>query len=142
MATTEENIRRVRKDGELKVTTEAEARGIINTAKKQGYNFTITKKWGYIIISDSHDAMPERTAAAADAWNSNNAHAAQDESPLMNFKTGITMGVIIGADRVKTIYGDIYKVSPGDIEWLKKQASSGKLHAGDIKSVGQLVSIK
>ena len=52
---------------------------------------------------------------------------------IMNVKTGIVVGEVIGRNLVKTVFGDIYEVAENEIEWLLDRAMAGKIHVLDIK---------
>lgn len=58
--------------------------------------------------------------------------------PLVNLKTGVTVGWIIdkGKRLVKNSYGNVYKVSVGDLAWLISKQSKG-IVPEDIKAVGE-----
>lgn len=58
--------------------------------------------------------------------------------PLINLKTGVTVGWIIdkGKRLVKNSYGNVYKVSAGDLAWLRSKQSKG-IVPEDIKAVGE-----
>lgn len=58
--------------------------------------------------------------------------------PLVNLKTGVTVGWIIdkGKRLVKNSYGNVYKVSVGDLAWLRSKQSKG-IVPEDIKAVGE-----
>ena len=84
--------------------------------------------------------MVNDSASTKDSNTIDNAIRSCDKNgePLINKKTGTVVGWIIDKNKrlVKNKYGNVYKVSPGDLQWLKSKQFNG-IVPEDIKAVGE-----
>lgn len=114
------------------VTLKSATPATVKYETSNGFVQTIgRKKW---------DELAKKVNDAIDSKTIDKAIKAIDANgePLINLKTGVTVGWIIdkGKRLVKNSYGNVYKVSAGDLAWLRSKQSKG-IVPEDIKAVGE-----